>query len=126
MRHLHVILMPLLILSLIGSGSALAWTSACCPPEQGQAMSHEMDLSMNAMDSVSPTTDANTMETTVSMSMADCEGNGEATGMCCLGGVMGPPSISFTVSAVDNVALPVFPTRRIQQSPSGLFRPPKV
>ena len=45
-------------------------------PEQGQAMSHEMDLSMNAMDSVSPTTDANTMETTVSMSMADCEGNG--------------------------------------------------
>lgn len=127
MSRIHAFLMPLLILSLIGSGSAFAWTYSCCPEKLGQKMPDSMEFSIETMDQSMPAeARGSDMELSAPMVMSDCGGDGDATGMCCLAGVMGPPSIAFALSAVQGIPAHAVLPGQIQQLPSGLFRPPKA
>lgn len=132
MTRFRAIVVPLVALCLIGSGSALAWSSVCCLEDAKQAASALQDMGQShhadhGMAELGPSeSKSHDAAMAGEPAMADCGMDEEATGMCCLGGVVGQPPITVTITLMPGAWLQPRAAHQTQQAVVGLYRPPKA
>lgn len=128
MHAIRAILVPVLILSLLGSGTALAWMSACCVGQGDPS-----DFSQPLVASVPAVVVGGGMDLSAAApsdselpQAADCGVDESASGLCCLSGVMSQPAVSVAIATPPQSWQITALTKVLAPPPLGLLRPPQA